>query len=136
MYKSDRLLIDILYQITCDRLAPRFSHYLSQKDAHQHDVYCQDGGGRAAALAGKGPGYTSPQQHQHQSSGAAPCADGLAWGFHGEGSDEGSNPGHKDSFIDKLGVKSPAMYSSQDLRDDGAVGDFAPVSTTDTVRRV
>lgn len=99
---------------------------------HHRGAYAKgDSGGSTTKV--EALGYTSPQQYL-QPDGAAPCADGLAWGFDGEGFDNGNFVTHADKNPAKVGGKLPATNLPQDDRDTGTDVGLVSMSTAGTVR--
>ncbi|CAN0192197.1 unnamed protein product, partial [Ectocarpus sp. 8 AP-2014] len=98
-----------------------------------HRGACAKGDSGGGTTKVEGLGYTSPRQYL-QPDGAAPCADGLAWGFDGEGFDNGNFVTHADKNPAKVGGKPPAMNLPQDDRDTGTDVGLVSVSTAGTIR--
>ncbi|CAM9140398.1 unnamed protein product [Ectocarpus fasciculatus] len=104
----------------------------NREDWNHYGAYTKDDSGGSATKV-EGLGYTSPRQYL-QSDGAAPCADGLAWGFDGEGFDNGNFVTHTDKNPAKVGGKLRTMNLSQDDRDTGTDAGLVSVSTAGTIR--
>ncbi|CAM9539794.1 unnamed protein product [Ectocarpus sp. 12 AP-2014] len=104
----------------------------NREDWHHRGAYTKGVSG-GSTTKGEGLGYTSPRQYL-QPDGAAPCADGLAWGFDGEGFDNGNFVTHTDKNPAKVGGKPPAMNLPQDDRDTGTDVGLVSVSTAGTIR--
>lgn len=109
------------------------SAHTQSKEVYGCEAYGQTGDEGAATTGGVSY-FTSSQQQQKQQQldGAAPCADGLDWGFDRDGFS------HINTFTNrtpnKIWVKESSLHLCHDDKDTRGGVALAPVSTAGSAR--